>query len=150
TILNTGTGALSVTLSDGAGKTNAASGALALKTITAGSVTVSNSGLSAGGDVVLGVVTTTGAQSYSSPNGIIRVTGDLTASNNPITFSNSVILGAGLSLSAGISTVTFAGGTVAPDPGVMTIAGGCTLSSSSTFQATLNGTGSSSYSQVTA
>jgi len=76
--------------------------------------------------------------------------GDLTATDNPITFNNSVMLGAGLTLSAGTSTVTSAGGTVAPDPGVLTIAGGCTFSSSSTFKATLNGTGSSSYSQVTA
>ena len=76
--------------------------------------------------------------------------GNLTASDNPITFNNSVMLAAGLTLTAGASTVTFAGGTVAPDPGVLTIAGGCTLSASSTFTATLNGTGSSSYSQVTA
>jgi hypothetical protein len=150
TALNTGTGALAVTLSDAAGKSNNASGALTLKTITARSIAVSNNGPSAGSDVVLGVVTTTGAQSYSSPNGVIRVMGNLTASNKPITFNNSVMLSTGLTLSAGNSTVTFAGGTVAPDPGVLTIAGGCTFSSSSTFKATLNGTGSSSYSQVTA
>jgi hypothetical protein len=150
TARDTGTGALSVTLSEGAGKTNTTSGALTSTTITAGSVAVSNNGPSAGSDLALGGVTTTGGQSYSSPNGVIHVMANLTASNNPITFNNSVMLGAGLTLSAGTSTVTFAGGTVAPDPGVLTITGGCTFGSSSTFKATLNGTGSSSYSQVTA
>jgi hypothetical protein len=150
TTLNTGSGALTVELRDGAGLTNSDSGAVTLKTIGAGSLAVANNGPDAGSDVALGAVTTAGAQSYSSPHGVIRVMGNLTASDNPITFNNSVMLAAGLTLTAGASTVTFAGGTVAPDPGVLTIAGGCTLSASSTFTATLNGTGSSSYSQVTA
>ena len=37
---------------------------------------------------------------------------------------------------------------MAPDPGLVTIAGGCVLGGSTTFSATLNDTGPSSYSQI--
>jgi hypothetical protein len=149
TALNKGTGALTVELRDGAGRTNTDSGAITLRTITAGSLSVVNNGPSAGSDILLGSVTTTGAQNYSSANGVIQVTGNLTTSDSPITFSNAVMLAAGLTLSAGAGTVTFAGGPVAPAPGLLSIAGGLALDASSTFTATLNGTDPGTYSQVT-
>jgi hypothetical protein len=150
TTLDTGSEACAVQLRDGAGRTNTDSGAVTLHTIMAGSVSINNNGPSAGSDVVLGPVTTIGAQSYASINGITQVTGNLAATNSPITFNNAVALSAGITISAGSDIVTFAGGTVAPDPGLLTIGGGFALAPSSTFTATLNGTDSNSYSQVTA
>jgi hypothetical protein len=149
TSLDTGTGALTVELRDGAGRTNTDSGAITLQTLTAGSVSVTNSGPSAGSDNVLGPVTTAGAQSYSNPNGTTLVTGDLAATDSPVTFTDAVILHAGLTLSAGSGSVSFAGGVVV-SPGVLMVAGGVVLSDSATFSVTLNGTDPDGYSQVTA
>jgi hypothetical protein len=59
-------------------------------------------------------------------------------------------MNAGLTISAGSSTVNFSAGTVAPSPGIVTIAGGVVLTGSTTFSATLNGTDSGSYSQLAA
>src|SRR5262249_38295616 len=61
-----------------------------------------------------------------------------------------VVLNAGLTVNVGTSAVNFAGGTVAPGPGTLTITGGFVLTSSNTVSATLNGTAPSNYSQVTA
>src|SRR5262249_7054761 len=107
TTLDTGSGALAIVLRDGAGRTNTASGAITLQTVRAGSVSVTNNGPSAGGDVLLGSVTTAGDQSYANPNGTTRVTGTLTASGGSVTFNDSVAVGGGLSVS-GVS-VNFAG-----------------------------------------
>jgi len=149
TSLDTGAGALTVELRDGAGRINTDSGAITLQTVAAGSVSVANDGPSAGSDIVLGPVTTAGAQSYSNPNGTTLVTGNLTATDSPVSFTDSVILNAGLTLSAGSSVVTFAGG-MAVSPGALTVAGGMVLSDSATFSATLNGTDAGCYSHVTA
>jgi hypothetical protein len=146
-ILNTGTGALTVELRDGAGLTNTDSGAITLQTVTAGSVSVVNNGPSSGSDVVLGSVTTAGPQSYANPNGTTVVTGNLTASDSPLTFTDAVLLSHGLTLDAGSGSVLFEGSaTVAP--GVLTVAGSMTLSASATFAVTLNGTDPDSYSSV--
>jgi hypothetical protein len=150
TSLDTGTGALTVELRDGAGLTSSDSGAITLQTVIAGAVSVANGGPSAGSDSVLGPVTTAGAQSYANPNGTTTVTGNLTATDSAVTFNDTVVLNAGLTIAAGSGTVTFAGGTVAPDPGTLTVAGDVALSGSATFNATLNGTDPDSYSQVTA
>jgi hypothetical protein len=150
TSLDTGAGTLTVELRDGVGLTNRDSGAITLQTATAGSVSVVNNGPSPGSNVSLGQVTTSGLQSYANPNGTTLVTGNLTATDNPITFSHSVVLNAGLILSAGSSTVTFAAGTVSPSPGVVTVAGGVVLTGSTTFSATLNGTDPGNYSQLAA
>jgi hypothetical protein len=147
--LDTGTGALTIELRDGAGLTNSDSGAVTLQTVAAGSVSVTNRGPSAGSDIVLGPVTTAGAQSYSNPSGTTRVTGNLAATDSPVTFADAVLLNAGLTLSAGSSLVSFAGGVVV-SPGALTVAGGVVLSASSTFNVTLNGTDPDSYSHVTA
>jgi hypothetical protein len=149
TALDTGSGPLTVELRDGAGLTNSDSGAITLQTVTAGSVAVVNNGPSPGSDVLLGPVTTSGPQSYGSPNGTTMVTGDLTAIDSPITFNHSVVLNTGITLSAGASTVNFASGSVLPSPGVAAIAGGVVLTGSTTFSATLNGTDPGSYSQLT-
>jgi hypothetical protein len=111
---------------------------------------VVNNGPSAGSDVNLGPVTTSGLQSYGNPNGTTTVTGNLTATDNPITFNHSVVLNAGLNLSAGSSTVNFAGGTVSRSPGLVTVAGGVVLPGATTFTATLNGTDPGSYAQLAA
>jgi hypothetical protein len=149
TTLDTGSGPLTVELRDGAGLTNSDSGAITLHTITAGSASVVNNGPSAGSDVLLGSVTTGGPQSYGNPNGTTTVTGDLTTTDTPITFNDSVLLHVGITLGTGSSTVNFAGGGVSPDLGLVTIAGGVVLTDSTTFSATLNGTDPGSYSQLT-
>jgi hypothetical protein len=149
-VLDTGIGALTVELRDGAGLTSSDSGAITLRAVTAGSLVVSNDGPSAGSDVILGPVTTAGAQSYANPNGTTTVTGNLTATDSAVTFNDTVVLNAGLTIDAGSGTVTFAGGTVAPDPGLLTVAGGIALSRSATFSATLDGTDPGRYSQVRA
>jgi hypothetical protein len=109
TALDTGSGALTVELRDGAGRTNPGSGAVTLQTVTAGSASVVNNGPSAGSDVSLGPVTTTGPQTYSSPDGTTTVTGSLSAADNPITFTDGVVVNDGLTVDAGAAAVTFAG-----------------------------------------
>jgi hypothetical protein len=118
--------------------------------VIAGSVAVSNDGPSPGSDVILGSVTTAGTQSYADPNGTTTVTGNLTATDGAVTFNDTVVLNAGLTIDAGSGTVSFAGGTVAPDPGLLTVAGEIALSRSATFRATLDGTDPDRYSQVRA
>jgi hypothetical protein len=108
TSLDTGSGPLTVELRDGAGLTNSTSGAITLQTVTAGSVSVVNNGPSAGSDVNLGPVTTSGVQNYADPNGTTTVNGNLTATN-PITFNDSVVVQAGVRVDAGYGTVNFAG-----------------------------------------
>src|SRR5439155_16703936 len=56
----------------------------------------------------------------------------------------------GLTLSAGSSAVNFAGGTVAPSPGVVTIAGAVVFSGATTFNVALSGMDQDSYSQFAA
>jgi hypothetical protein len=109
TVLNTGSGPLTVELRDGAGLSNAASGAITLGTVFAGSVAIANNGPSAGSDVDVGFVTTSGVQSYANPNGTTHVNGNLTAAN-PITFYDSLVFDTGaLHVDAGFGTVNFAG-----------------------------------------
>ena len=108
TSLNTGSGPLTVSLRDGAGLTNRDSGAITLQTINAGSVSVVNNGPSAGSAIILGSVTTSGSQSYASPNGTTTIGGNLTAAGNPITFTDSVLVNNGVTVDAGSSTVNFA------------------------------------------
>jgi hypothetical protein len=150
TTLDTGSGSLTVELRDGNGRTNTDSGAITLQSVTAGSMSVVNNGPSAGSDVVLGTVSTLGTQSYANPNGTTTLTGNLTATDSAVTFNNAVKLTAGLTIDAGAGTVTFAGGPVAPDLGLVTIVGGVAFSGSATFTATLAGTDPASYSQVEA
>jgi len=128
--------------------TNRDSGAITLESVTAGSVSVMNNGPSAGSDVMLGRVTSSGPQTYASPNGGTFVTGNLTTADYPITFQDSVVLNAGLTISAGSSTVQFAGGTVSASPGVLAVSGGVALTGATTFRAILNSTDPGSYSQL--
>jgi autotransporter-associated beta strand protein len=105
TTLNTGTGALTVELRDGAGLTNNDSGAITLRTVTAGSVAVTNNGPTAASDAVVGPVTSTAAQTYTNANGTTVVAGNLSAASHAITFFDSVALNASITASA----VNFAG-----------------------------------------
>jgi hypothetical protein len=107
TTLDTGSGPLTVELREGAGLTNSDSGAITLQSVAAGSVALINDGPSAGSDVNLGSVTTSGVQSYADPNGITQVSGNLTATN-PITFYDSVVLDDHVRLDAGFGTINFA------------------------------------------
>jgi hypothetical protein len=118
TALDTGTGALTIELRDGAGLTNHGSRAINLQAVTAGSVSVVNNGPDAGSDVRLGPVTTTGPQTYSSPNGVTIVTDDLSAGASNITFTDSVRVSNGVHVGAGSGTVVFSGG------GTQTVQGG--------------------------
>jgi len=89
TMLNAGTGAITINLEAGTGKSNTASGAITLQTITAASVAVTNEGPTSGSDIVLGPVTTTGVQTYGNPNGTTDVTSALSSSSSFITFDGS-------------------------------------------------------------
>jgi hypothetical protein len=109
TVLDTGTAPLTIELRDGAGGTHTASRAINLQTLSAGAVSVANTGPSAGSDLRLGPVTTSGPQSYSTPHGVTTVAGDLDASATPITFTDSVVLNAGVRVGTGSSTVNLAG-----------------------------------------
>src|SRR5262249_693536 len=60
--LDTGTGALTIELRDGAGKTYADSGAITLQTLMAGTLSVTNNGPTIGSDIILGMARTAGAQ----------------------------------------------------------------------------------------
>jgi hypothetical protein len=135
--LDAGTGAVTITLGDGTGLTNSDSGAITLQTVTAGSLAVANDGPSPGSDVIVGPVTTTGAQDYSNPNGTTQVTGNLTTTDSPVTFHYSVALDAGLTLNVGAGAIMFASGT-APSPGVVHVRGGVALTDSATYSAALN------------
>jgi hypothetical protein len=118
TVLNAGSGTVTVQVRDGAGRTNRDSGAITLQTVTAGAVSVANNGPSAGSDVILGPITTTGAQSYTNPNGTTQVMGNLTATNGPLTFNQSVVVTDGFTIGAGSGTINFAGS------GTQTLQGG--------------------------
>jgi autotransporter-associated beta strand protein len=109
TSINAGAGTVTVDLRSGAGKTYRASGAVTLGTITAGALVVTNDGPSAGSDVNVGPAATAGPQSYGSPHGLTHVTGDLAASDRPITFTGSVLADPGVSVDAGAAAVTFGG-----------------------------------------
>jgi hypothetical protein len=150
TTSNTGSGTLTVELRDGAGSSHPDSGAVTLQTVVAGSISVTNNGPNPSSDVILGPVTTTGSQSYANPNGTTRVMGDLVTSDSPVTFHDSVVTNAGVSLRVGAGTVDFDGGTAAASPGLLTIAGSLALGASATWAPTLAGTDPGSYSQVVA
>jgi autotransporter-associated beta strand protein len=108
TVINTGTGSLVVNLRDGAGKTNSAGGAVTLQTVAAGTVSVTNSGTTAGSDVIVGPVTSSGTQTYLNPNGTTVIAGNLVATGSSnINFFNSVTLSAGAAVTA--NQVNFAG-----------------------------------------
>jgi hypothetical protein len=109
TALNAGTGSITIDLRPGTGKSNTASGAITLQTVTAGSLAVSNNGPSAGGDIDLGRVTTTGPQTFSSPNGTTNVRASLSAHNSPITFNGNTLVGSGVSIAPGSSSIDFSG-----------------------------------------
>jgi hypothetical protein len=108
--LDTGAGPLDIELRDGAGRTNTGSRAINLQAISAGSVTVVNNGPSAGSDVRVGPVTTSGPQNYGSPHGVTVAAGDLTANDFPITFTDSVVVADAVRVGAGPTAVHFAGG----------------------------------------
>jgi hypothetical protein len=107
TVLDTGQGALDIELRNGAGLTNNASGSINLQALSAGSVSVVNDGPTAASGVRVGTVTTTGPQSYSSPNGVTVVAGDLDAGASAITFTDSVTVAAGVGVGSGSGAVNF-------------------------------------------
>ena len=80
-----------------------------MQAVTAGSVSVSNNGPDSGSDIDLGAVTSSGAQTYSDPNGTTNVTANLTATDDPISFTDSVVVKDGVIVDAGASTINFAG-----------------------------------------
>jgi hypothetical protein len=109
TVIDTGTAPLDIELRDGAGLTNPHSGAINLQAINAGSVTVANQGPDAGSDVRLGPVDSSGPQTYSSPNGVTTVAGDLNSNDHPISFADSVVINDAVTIDPGSSTINFTG-----------------------------------------
>jgi hypothetical protein len=71
-------------------------------------------------------------------------TGPMTVTG-PISVVNGLLSGQGT-----VESVTAIGGTFAPSPGILSVAGSVTLFASTTFSATLNGADPGSYSQVIA
>jgi hypothetical protein len=109
TVLDTGTAPLSIELRDGAGRTYTSSRAINLQAIVAGSLSVLNNGPSPGSDIRLDTVTTSGPQSYRTPQGSTTVAGNLTAADQSITFMDSVVVNDGVTLDAGSDAIQFAG-----------------------------------------
>jgi hypothetical protein len=109
TVLDTGAAPLVIELRDGAGKTNTSSGPISLQTINAHTLSVLNNGPSAGSDIDLGAVTTAGTQTYRSPHGVTLVNADLDSGGDPITFNDSVVVGAGVSVGRSDTNVIFDG-----------------------------------------
>ena len=107
TTIDTGSGPLDIELRNGAGRTYTSSRSINLQTISAGSVNVVNNGPSTGSDVVVGPVTSAGAQTYSSPNGTTVVTGNLTAVDSPIRFTDSVVVDDRIFIDAGADKIRF-------------------------------------------
>ena len=118
TSINAGTGTVTISLLNGSGKTNTANGVISLAAITAGSISINNSGISTGSDVDLGSLTTTGQTTTGnlsiqsagaiSQTGILTIAGttSLVASDN-ITLNNNSNAFAGIvSLSAPASDVS--------------------------------------------
>jgi len=138
TTLNAGTGSITINLELGIDKTNPASGAVTLQTVTAASLAVSNAGPSTtGSDVVLdGPVTTTGPQTFSNPNGTTDVNANLSALNSTITFDSNTAINSGVSIAPGSGVIDFAGS------GTQTLSGGDTLGNVLHNGGTLQVTGS--------
>jgi hypothetical protein len=109
TTLDSGTALLDVELRNGAGLTHSNSRSIDLQTVTAGAVNVANNGPDPGSDVRVGPVTTNGPQSYSNPKGVTTVAGDLLSGDQPVTFTDSVVINDGVSVNTGSSTVNFTG-----------------------------------------
>jgi hypothetical protein len=109
TILDTGSGSLTVELRDGAGLTNRNSGAITLQTVKASFVSAVNNGPSAGSDIIVGPVSSSRSQTYTDPHGSTTVAGNLTAADSSITFSDSVIVKDQVTVSAGANAIYFAG-----------------------------------------
>jgi hypothetical protein len=83
--------------------------------------------------------------------GLVLMGGLFTSSTGPMTVTGPIAVVNGLLTGQGtIESLTDIGGTLAPSPGILSVAGSVTLFASSTFSVTLNGTDPGSYSQVSA
>jgi hypothetical protein len=80
-------------------------------------------------------VSSSGPQTYSTPHGTTTLVGDLQAAGQPITFTDSLAVGDGLTLDAGSAAVVFAGGgTQALQPGSSTYFGNVAHTGGGTLQ----------------
>jgi hypothetical protein len=83
--------------------------------------------------------------------GLVLRGGIFTSSTGPMTVTGPIaVLSGVLSGQGTVESVTGIGGTLAPSPGILSVAGSVTLFGSTTFSVTLNGTDLGSYSQVSA
>jgi hypothetical protein len=83
--------------------------------------------------------------------GLLLTRGLFTSSTGPMTVTGPIaVLGGVLNGQGALESVTAIGGTLAPSPGILSVAGSVTLFTSTTFSVTLNGTDPGSYSQVNA
>ncbi|HOD08454.1 MAG TPA: YDG domain-containing protein, partial [Myxococcota bacterium] len=92
--INAGTGTVTITLANGAGKTNKDSGDITLQGITAGSLSVNNQGLTAGSNISLGATTLSGNLTLGSASGNITQSGVLS-------------VGGTTAITAGVDAVSF-------------------------------------------
>jgi len=120
TMINAGTGTVTISLDNGAGNTNTASGSIILEAISAATVSITNSGPSAGSDVVLGepITATIGLS--------ITAAGSVTLGSSPVT------------LTAPTTTIT---GNLALGAQTLTVDGALNLTSSDVFTEQLQSTG---------
>jgi hypothetical protein len=83
--------------------------------------------------------------------GLVLRGGIFTSSTGPMTVTGPIaVLNGILSGQGTLESVTGIGGTLAPSPGILSVAGSVTLFASTTFSVTLNGIDPGSYSQVSA
>lgn len=109
TTLNTGMGALNVTLSNGAGKTNLTSGSISLKNVTAASANIANQGTTAGSGVTLAGTMNVGSLTASAANGPITLAAG-TAINAAGAGSAIVLAGSSFNNAIGSGVFNLTGG----------------------------------------
>lgn len=112
TTINTGTGDITFDLRSGTGKTNTASGDITLETITStGTVSITNSGPTAGSDIIFNQdLTSSAIYNINSPVSL-TANRSITSGNKAITFGSSATIDGGYTLTtnSGNANTVFGG-----------------------------------------
>ncbi|HLP09023.1 MAG TPA: YDG domain-containing protein [Opitutaceae bacterium] len=145
TSLNAGSGAVSITLKDGAGRSNTTSGDITLQGVTAGSLSVTNNGPTAGSDIVAsGALVVAGTTSLTAETADHATRYDISATHSANDFTGAVsLVGRTITLrdasALTLGTVAATGSVdVATFSGDLTVSGNITTSSTAADAVVLN------------
>ncbi|HLP02153.1 MAG TPA: YDG domain-containing protein [Opitutaceae bacterium] len=145
TSIDAGSGAVSITLKDGAGKTNTTSGTITLRDITAGSLSVTNNGPTAGSDIVAsGALVVAGSASFTAETTDHATRYAIAANNAANDFTGTVsLVGSTIDLrdatALTLGSITATGTVdVATSAGDLTVSGTITTSSTAADALVLN------------